>query len=302
MQALYLDRDGLSYLDNYPVPGKGSGDALIRVILAGICATDLEIVKGYSSFTGILGHEFVGLVEECEAQEWVGRRVVGQINIGCESCPQCIGVGSEHCSQRSVLGIVNRNGVFADYLTLPTANLLTVPENVDSAKAVFSEPLAAALRIREQTTIMPSSQIAVVGPGRLGLLIGQVLALTGSRVTMVGRRQNSLTLPAQMGLETALVDELDDNLFDFVVEATGNEAGLSNSLRLIRPMGTLILKSTFIGKAHVDLSKVVVDEINVIGSRCGPFVPALRLLAQDAIQVSPVGNQEYAFVMRWLSN
>jgi len=293
MRALYLGRDGLVYRDDYPAPRVGSGEALIRVVLAGICTTDLEVVKGYSGFSGILGHEFVGIVEHSDDKDWVGRRVVGQINIGCGACPKCIGHGSEHCPNRSVLGIIDHDGAFADYITLPVANLLEVPDIIEDSRAVFTEPLAAALRIREQITIRPSSQAAVVGPGRLGMLVGQVLALGGTRVTMVGRRQRSLALAAQLGLDTALVDDLDDNSFDLVVEATGNDAGIIHSLRLVRPLGTLVLKSTFAGQASVNLTKLVVDEISVIGSRCGPFAPALRLLAQDAIQVVPMIEAEY---------
>jgi threonine dehydrogenase-like Zn-dependent dehydrogenase len=205
----------------------------------------------------------------------------------------CHSNGPEHCPHSTVLGIIGHDGAFADYFILPQENLLTVPDDVPDATAVFTEPLAAALRIREQITVAPSTSAAVVGPGRLGLLIGQVLALAGTRVTMIGRRKGSLELPAKMGLMTGLVDDFPDNAFDLVVEATGNEAGLIKSLRLVRPLGTLVLKSTFAGETTVDLSKIVVAEINVVGSRCGPFGPALRLLSSQAIDVEPMIEAEY---------
>jgi threonine dehydrogenase-like Zn-dependent dehydrogenase len=283
----------LEHRVDYPRPVPSPDEALIRVSVAGICSTDLEIVRGYAGFEGVLGHEFVGVVEECTDDAWIGRRVVGTINLGCRRCQRCLEDGPEHCPHRTVLGIIDRDGAFADYLTLPIANLHEVPRNVPDERAVFTEPLAAALRIREQLTVKPSARIAVVGPGRLGLLVGQVLALGGSEVTMLGRSHPSLQLPAELGLDTALADDLADDSFDVVVEATGNEAGFSSSLRLVRSLGTLVLKSTFAGAATLDLTKLVVAEIAVIGSRCGPFAPALRLLAQNAIEVQRLIDSEY---------
>lgn len=298
MQALYLAGSQLKYLDDYPEPELQPGEALIRVSLAGICTTDLEIVKGYAGFQGVLGHEFVGVVEAAPSEPgWIGRRVAGTINLGCRQCAVCLGEGPEHCPERTVLGIIGKDGAFADLLTLPLANLHPVPDEVPDEAAVFTEPLAAALRIREQVRVRPTARTAVVGPGRLGLLVGQVLALGGTAVTMLGRSRESLVLPAQLGLETGLVEEFPDNSFDFVVEATGNEAGFAQSLRLVRPLGTLILKSTFAGEATLNLTKLVVAEIRVIGSRCGPFAPALRLLAQrapqEAIRVQDLIEAEY---------
>lgn len=297
MQALYLADSQLTYFTDYPRPQLQAGEALIRVRLAGICATDLEIVKGYvAGFRGVLGHEFVGRVEAVHHQvdsEWIGRRVVGTINIGCRHCAVCLNTGPEHCPQRTVLGIYDKDGAFADYLTLPVVNLLPVPESVPDEAAVFTEPLAAALRLGEQIRIMPAAKTAVVGPGRLGLLIGQVLALAGADVTMLGRRPQSLQLPAQLGLNTGLADDFADNDFDLVVEATGNEAGFAQSLRLVRPLGTLVLKSTFAGNANLNLTKLVVAEINVVGSRCGPFAPALQLLAQGRVDVQSFIEAEY---------
>jgi threonine dehydrogenase-like Zn-dependent dehydrogenase len=293
MQALYVSNGELSYLGDYPRPEVQPGQALIRLKLAGICATDLEIVKGYASFSGVLGHEFVGVVEEADEPNWLGERVVGGINLGCGNCSVCQTDGPEHCPQRRVLGIIGHDGAFADYLVLPVKNLLPVPDEVSDELAVFTEPLAAALRIREQIRIQPSAQAAVVGPGRLGLLVGQVLALDGTEVTMFGRRPESLVLAQQLGFRSALIKEAADDSFDLVVEATGNEAGLASSLRIVRPLGTMVLKSTFSGQATADLTKLVVGEVTVVGSRCGPFAPALRLLAESRITVRPLIEARY---------
>lgn len=293
MQAISVSGGQLHYQTNYRRPVPATDEALIRVILAGICSTDLEIVRGYAGFAGVLGHEFVGVVTKAPQTDWIGRRVVGSINVGCGNCPVCMAQGPEHCKARSVCGIRGRDGAFAEFITLPQANLFAVPDEVMDDAAVFTEPLAAALRIREQIAIKPSLPIAVVGPGRLGLLVGQVLALAGSEVTMIGRRPESLLLPARLGLHTALRDDCAEDSYDFVVEATGNEEGLTHALRLTRPRGTLILKSTYTGKANIDLTKLVVGEITTIGSRCGPFAPALRLLARKQVDVQALIDAEY---------
>ncbi|MBX7250875.1 MAG: alcohol dehydrogenase catalytic domain-containing protein [Candidatus Promineofilum sp.] len=324
MRALVLEDGHLGLCADAPQPEPAADDALIRVSLAGICSTDLELVKGYAGgFRGVLGHEFVGVVVDAASgsgqypvssgqwsdsshlvssgttgvAEWVGRRVVGTINLGCRRCAVCLGEGPEHCPNRTTLGIHNKDGVFADYVTLPVVNLLEVPATVADEEAVFTEPLAAALRIREQIAVRPTARTAVVGPGRLGLLVAQVLALAGTEVVVLGRRAESLALPRQLGLPTGLVDAAADNAYDLVVEATGNDAGFAHSLRLVRPRGTLVLKSTFAGRANIDLTKLVVGEITVVGSRCGPFAPALRLLEQGAvgaqIAVRPLIEAEY---------
>jgi threonine dehydrogenase-like Zn-dependent dehydrogenase len=296
MHALVLQDGRLYAVSDFPQPDMQEGEALLRVRLAGICSTDLEIVRGYAGFEGVLGHEFVADVEDVAADvdpAWVGRRVVGTINIGCGSCAECLANGPEHCARRTVLGIHSRPGVFADYLTLPVSNLLIVPDSVSDEQAVFTEPLAAALRIREQMRVQPTARTAVVGPGKLGLLVGQVLALDGTEVTMLGRSGASLELPRYLGLQIGLAADYTDDSFDLVVEATGNEAGFAQSLRLVRPLGTLVLKSTFAGRSTLDLTKLVVGEITVVGSRCGPFAPALRLLADDAIPVTRSIDAEY---------
>lgn len=300
MQAVYLEDGQITVRTDYPEPVPQPGEALLRVRLAGICATDLELVKGYAGFRGVLGHEFVAEVvtvngSAAEGEQWNGRFVVGSINIGCGRCTTCQQDGSEHCPQRQALGIHGRDGAFADYLTLPLVNLHRVPDGVADEAAVFCEPLAAALRIREQVVVAPAAKTAVIGPGRLGMLVGQVLALAGGDVVMLGRNGRSLALPAQLGLATALANDLPDDSFDLVVEVTGNEDGFAQALRLVRPQGTIILKSTFHGLPRVDLTKLVVSEIRVVGSRCGPFAPALRLLAagETAVSTHPLIDATY---------
>ncbi len=305
MLALTLADGRLAVRDDYPQPVPEAGQALLRVRLAGICATDLEIVQGYAGFSGVLGHEFVGDVVALGpdvAEDWLGKRVVSTINLGCGICATCLRDGPEHCPNRTVLGIIGKDGGFAEYVVTPVVNLLEVPAAVPDEMAVFTEPLAAALRIRQQIVVNPAERVAVVGPGRLGLLVGQVLALAGGDVTMLGRSETSLELPRSLGLQVGLVQNAGDNSYDLVVEATGNDQGFAHSLRLVRPQGTLVLKSTFVGQSQIDLTKLVVAELNVVGSRCGPFEPALRLLEQAAsgdaaagrsIQVEPLVNAEY---------
>lgn len=287
MQAVIVDQGDVRFEANHVEPVPGPLDALVRVRLAGICATDLEIVKGYAGFNGILGHEFVGEVVSAADDAWVGRRVVATINIGCGVCDVCLRQGEEHCPQRTALGI-SRDGVFADYVSLPLQNLLPVPGESSDEEAVFVEPLAAALRIREQVLVSPQHQVAVLGPGRLGLLVAQVLALAGTEVVVLGRRQSSLRLPEALGLQIALAADMAEATFDLVVDTTGSAAGLQEALRLVRPLGTIVLKSTYEGKAEVNLTPLVVNEVSVVGSRCGPFAPALRLLAAGQVQVGPL--------------
>ncbi len=296
MQAVILSEGELHFQREYPRPAPKLGGALIKVNLAGICATDLEMVKGYKlGFQGVLGHEFVGVVEQAADPSWQGKRVVGSINIGCGTCPICRQHGPEHCSNRRVLGILNKDGAFADYLALPQQNLYIVPDGIDDETAVFTEPLAAALRIREQVVLKPGRKTAVVGPGKLGMLVGQVLALDGTDVVMLGRSRRSLELPQKIGLSSGLAESLTENSFEVVVEATGNEAGFAQALKLVQPQGLLILKSTFAGKTHLDLTKLVVAEIQVVGSRCGPFAPALNLLARGAVDVRSLIEGDYRF-------
>ncbi len=294
MTGLYLQDGHLSLRHDLEIPTPEKNEALIRVLLAGICATDLELVKGYAGgHNGVLGHEFVGVVEGCAIEEWVGRRVVGSINLGCGVCEFCEHEGPEHCQKRIVMGISEKDGVFAHYVTLPIANLVLVPDNVTNEQAVFTEPLAAAVRLTEQVSFQKESRIAVIGPGRLGMLIAQVLMLHGAFVTVYGRSEASLELPHQWGFQTDLVAGAPENEYEIVVEATGNTAGLTTALQMVRPLGTLMLKSTFAERSEVDLTKIVVDEITLIGSRCGPFQKAMHLLEKQLIPVTDLIDGRY---------
>lgn len=293
MQALYLSHGQLTYRSDYPDPAPAAGEALIRVRLAGICSTDLELVKGYAGgFQGVLGHEFVGEVVAAETDTWVGQRVVGNINLSPACGGRCGRRCPEHCPDRVVLGIIAHDGVFADYVTLPIANLWPVAADITDEQAVFTEPLAAALRLTEQITL-PADPLAVIGPGRLGLLIAQALRWAGGQVVVAGRRPESLALPAHLGFSVALVQDIPDAVFSLVVEATGNAAGLAHALRLLRPQGTLALKSTYASHPAVDLTPIVVNELTVVGSRCGPFGPALDLLARREIDTDALIEAVY---------
>ena len=288
MKALCFD--GQLSLQEVPTPRLTPGSALIRVILAGICGTDREILKGYSGFRGIPGHEFVGEVVECDAREWVGKRVVGEINITCGSCEWCRRGLSRHCSYRTVMGIIHHQGAFAEFVTLPVRNLHEVPASVPNEAAVFTEPLAAAAEILEQMPVPSGTKAAVLGAGRLGLLVAQVLRNAGAQVTVIGRSAGKLDVARSWGLTTARADgpELRPRSFPLLVEATGSPEGLETALRLVEPRGTVVVKSTFHQPAHFDTAKVVVDEITLLGSRCGGFQTALGLLKEGAVQVQPL--------------
>ncbi len=264
------------------------GEARVRVSLAGVCATDLELVKGYMGFTGVLGHEFVGVVEAAPDASWVGRRVVGEINASCGACPVCLAGRRTHCPSRTVLGIQGRDGVFAEHTSLPLANLHAVPDGVSDEAAVFVEPLAAALEILQQVHVTPSMRVVVLGTGRLGQLCARVLALTGAAVSAVGR--NPLTLARlPRGIERVqLGDAASVAGADLVVDSTGNAAGLKLATSLVRPRGTVILKTTVHDLGDTNPTGWVIDEITLIGSRCGPFAPALRLLQSGAVDPTPL--------------
>lgn len=291
MRALVLDGTA-RYTDAWPQPVPAQGEALVRVTLAGICGTDLELCRGYYPFRGVLGHEFVGVVEQALDRAWVGARVTASINLGCGTCGECRAHGPEHCAQRRVLGIHGHDGAFADYVAVPLANLHRLPDSVPDEVAVFTEPVAAALRLRDQALVTPSSRTAVLGAGRLGLLVGQVLALDGAAVTLLVRRPESLALPRQLGLTAALASEAEPG-FDLVVDATGTPAGLARAIELTRPRGVLGLKSTYAGDQGVNLSQAVVKELTLVGSRCGPFAPALRLLERGAVRTAELVAAEY---------
>ncbi|HEX4949133.1 MAG TPA: alcohol dehydrogenase catalytic domain-containing protein [Blastocatellia bacterium] len=282
------------HLTQIPVPQR-TGEALVRVTTAGICNTDLEIVRGYANFNGTLGHEFVGVVENSPDVSQIGSRVVGEINAGCGQCELCQAGDPRHCAHRTVLGIVGRDGAFAEYLTLPAVNLLKVPDSVSDHQAVFTEPLAAACEILDQVTITPQQHVAVIGDGKLGQLIARVLATTGCALQLIGKHAEKLQLAAAAGIATLQLSQVESaRQFDVVVEASGAAAGLQLALQLVKPRGTIVLKSTFHGAVTLDTSRIVVDEISLIGSRCGRFDKALALLATGQVKVEPLIAAEYA--------
>ncbi len=283
MNALWLEDNKLSLRDISQL--RKPNEALIKIRKAGICSTDLELVKGYYPYTGVIGHEFVGEVIEAEDVSWVGQRVVGEINVACGQCEQCLNGRPTHCEHRTVLGIVNRDGTFAEYTTLPIANLHRVPVSVPDEMAVFTEPLAAALEIQDQIQIKPTDRVLLIGAGRLGQLIAQTLALTGCDLRVVARHTQQQDLLKARGIRIISEEEIQPWRWDIVVEATGSPSGFSLARRAIRPRGTVVLKSTYKGEMSVNFSSIVVDEINLIGSRCGPFDPALRLMKSR--QVDP---------------
>jgi threonine dehydrogenase-like Zn-dependent dehydrogenase len=275
---------------------QGADEALVRVTLSGICNTDVEIVRGYAGFEGTIGHEFVGVVESAPDAALTGRRVVGEINAGCGHCALCMGGDSRHCAKRTVLGIVGRDGAHAEFLRLPVVNLLPVPDDVPDERAVFCEPLAAACGIMERVEVTEETRVAVIGDGKLGLLCAQALALTNASVTLVGKHPEKLRIAGARGIETATLDQTRrrSREFDVVVEASGAESGFALALDLLRPRGVLVLKSTFKGATRMDTTRIVVDEINVVGSRCGRFAPALDLLRRGAVDVESLISEQYA--------
>ncbi|MBN1888214.1 MAG: alcohol dehydrogenase catalytic domain-containing protein [Thermoflexales bacterium] len=294
MQGLWLEGGRVTFRADLPLPQPPAGEALIKVRCAGVCNTDLEMLRGYYPFTGIPGHEFVGQV--VSPGEWQGRRVCGEINVACGRCARCRAGLRTHCEQRTALGISGRNGAFAQYLSLPLENLHPVPDSVPDDEAVFVEPLAAALQMTRQVHVRPADAVAVLGDGKLGLLCAQVLALSGCRLLAVGRHPAKLAVLAARGIQTAVLDECEldgPRDYDIVVECTGRPQGFELARRLLRPQGTLILKSTYAGQVTLDLSRLVVDEITVVGSRCGPFAPALDLLARHLVDVRSLVHAHY---------
>lgn len=269
-------------------------ESLVRVLKSGICNTDIEIVRGYAGFSGTIGHEFVGLVEESDDKNLIGKRVVGEINAGCGVCDLCKSGDSRHCALRTVLGIIKRDGAHAEFLTLPTRNLYTVPDGVSNAEAVFTEPLAAAFGITEQVEITPEMRVAVIGDGKLGNLCAQSLVLKSENVSLIGKHKEKLSLVAKRNIEGVLVEDAVKikRAFDVVVEASGSESGFNLALDLLKPRGKLVLKSTFHGASNWQAWRVVVDEITIVGSRCGRFAPALELLRDKKIDVESLINEE----------
>ncbi|MEE9293985.1 MAG: alcohol dehydrogenase catalytic domain-containing protein [Phycisphaerae bacterium] len=285
--------DSLKYTDNYPEPKCADGECMVRVHMAGICATDLHITRGHMDFCGVLGHEMVGTVV-AGSSEWKNRRVACEINCVCRRCDMCKAGLSAHCRDRTVLGISGRDGCFADLVAVPEHNLHAVPDTISDEEAVFIEPLAAAYQVIKQVSIEPRMQVAVVGSGRLGLLIAQVLASTGCRLEVVGRNPKTLLFCEKKRIQSTSVDDLvPRNDRDVVVECTGSPAGLEIALAMVRPRGTIVLKSTHAEPERLNLSQAVVNEVNIIGSRCGPFPDAINALARREVEVSSMVARAY---------
>ena len=286
MKALYFDKK-LELRKDYPIPVPAKNEALIKVTLAGICNTDKEIMNGYVPFTGILGHEFVGIVTECSQSEFIRKRVVGEINIGCGVCPLCKKGMQNHCPQRKALGIHGKDGVFAEYVTLPIENLLIVPDEISDEETVFTEPLAAAFNILQNVKISKQDKVVIIGDGKLGQLIARAVSTISCDLTMIGKHEKKLEL-AQNFCKTMILNESIDlnNSFDVVIECTGNESTLYYASLIVRAKGTIILKSTYAKDIKINPSLWVRKEIRLIGSRCGSFSPALQFMQKNKIDLT----------------
>lgn len=292
MKAIFWDGNVVSLDSAYSLPVPDQDTAIVKVHLAGICATDLQIFKGYMKFRGVPGHEFVGSVSQ-GPKEWLDKRVVGEINFGCGKCEFCARDLNRHCPNRAVMGILNADGAFAEYVAVPVENLHPVPSSISDEQAVFTEPLAAAFEILRQIQISTGDEILILGDGKLGNLCAQVLRHTGAKVTALGRHQDKLDLIKRTGVRTMLLNDWRPRLFDVVVDATGSAAGLELAISAVRPRGTLVLKSTIAGAHQVSLAPVVINEINLVGSRCGVFPDALEALAANHVSVAPLIEQVY---------
>lgn len=284
MKALYYDGK-LNYVEDYDQPKLGENESLIKVLISGICNTDKEILKGYRpDFKGVLGHEFVGEVLESNDQSLIGKRVVGEINENCGQCLYCSTGRPTHCQNRKVLGMSGNHGSFAEYFKMRTDLLHVVPDELPSEVAVFTEPLAAANEILDQVHVKPSTKVAVLGDGRLSFMISQVVSLTGADLTVIGRHEGKLKNFAPFAKTTKETEET----FEIVIDATGSPTGLVDAKKLVRKKGTIVIKSTYAGKIDINMSDFVVDEISIIGSRCGPFQPALKLLKRNLIKLPDI--------------
>lgn len=292
MLAVHLER-GRVELRRRPRPRRPEGFALIRLRLAGICNTDLELQRGYYGFRGTPGHEFVGEVVEADRKQLLGRRVVGEINLACGRCQWCARGLGRHCPRRTVLGIAGHPGAFSEFFTLPESNLHVLPDSIPDEEAVFTEPLAAACEILDQVRIPPSAEVAVLGDGKLGLLVAQVLHLSRLRVRLFGRHPEKLAIAETAGIQVQAGTERPASRYEWVVEATGSADGLREAVAMTQPRGTVILKSTVHGLVKLDSAPVVVNEITLIGSRCGRFEPALALLKRGGLRLREMITAEY---------
>jgi 2-desacetyl-2-hydroxyethyl bacteriochlorophyllide A dehydrogenase len=295
MQAIWLEEQTLNIREDVPLPTPSEGEALIKILLAGVCSTDLELVRGYYPFSGIPGHEFVGRVVSSPGDpSWIEKRVVGEINIACGKCDTCKSGLNRHCERRKTLGIYDWNGAFAEYLVLPLANLHVVPIHVPNEVAVFTEPLAAAHEILEQTSLSTSDRVLVIGAGRLGQLIASVIHGVGCHLDVIARHPRQRELLTRGNINIIHEDDINTRSYDVVVEATGTAGGFELAMKLIHPRGRVILKSTYKGNVEVNFSKIVVDEITLIGSRCGSFEPALRLMSRGEIDPRQLIDATYS--------
>ncbi len=276
------------------IPEPPPGEVRVRTVLAGICNTDLEVMRGYAAYEGVLGHEFVGIVDSAEDRSLLGQRVVGVINASCGVCPTCLAGRASHCPMRTTLGIHSRAGVLADYFCLPARNLHRLPASLADEAAVFAEPLAAACQVLEQVHVRPTDRVLVIGDGKLGLLVAQVVALSGCNLTAIGRHPEKLAILSARGIRTKLDRDDIAGDADLIVECTGQPGGFQRARDLLRPRGTLVLKSTYHGLVETDLSSLVVDEIQLVGSRCGPFAPAINLLSRGLVDVLSLIEAEYS--------
>lgn len=304
MRALVLDGNTISQRPDYPRPAPGDGEVLVRVTRAGVCETDLQLIRGYMGFRGVLGHEFVGVAESGPMK---GHRVVGEINCSCWTCPTCLAGRASHCPNRTVIGILNHDGAFADFIAIPQRNLHAVPDSIPDDVAVFTEPLAAAFQIPAQVYVDHDTSVVVLGDGRLGNLCAQVLARISSRVTVVGKHPEKLAIldgPPEGGhyrnaicrnaIATKLLSQVEPRHdVDLVVDCTGSPTGLPTALSLVRPRGTVVLKTTVAGEQTMAWAPVVIDEVTIVGSRCGPFDKALKALEADDVDVRPLISARY---------
>ena len=294
MRAIVLDGSHVSVRTDNPQPALVSGEVMVRVLRAGICETDLQLMRGYMGFCGVLGHEFVGVAE---AGPYAGQRVVGEINCSCWECETCLSGRPTHCPNRTTIGIDNHDGAFADFIAVPQRNLHVVPDSVPTDAAVFTEPLAAAFQTTAQVSVTRTDRIVVLGDGRLGNLCAQVLAGVSDRVLVVGKHPEKLALLEALGIETALLGDLQagdgGRMADLVVDCTGSETGLPTALQLVRPRGTIVLKTTVAGTQQMAWAPVVIDEVTIVGSRCGPFDRALAALDAGRVSVLPLISERF---------
>jgi threonine dehydrogenase-like Zn-dependent dehydrogenase len=295
MLALVLDGSARMSHDQ-PEPTRAPGEATVAVRVAGVCDTDLQLARGYMGFRGVPGHELVGEVVAADSAQWLGKRVVADINAGCGACPDCTERDGHHCERRTVLGILGRSGAFAERLTIPERCLVEVPASVDDDRAIFAEPLAAALHVLdEMDTQRPAARAVVLGDGKLGQLIALALAGGGVPTTLVGHHTTKLANAKRAGVETFLEAELPASLrgADVVVEATGSEGGLTRALEIVRPRGTVVLKTTVAAKPAIDLAPIVINELRVVGSRCGDIGRAIAALADRRVDPLPLVEARY---------